>query len=221
MNQKTANRLERHRADHEDVTGKPFEHFFCPILFADEPVELMRGHVINEAIRGSSKAWVIQRKDIDGFFGGFFEGDFELHQYMVRATQLDYFTNPKLFSAVRPKIFYGGHEVQYFLRLGKDRYKPPPEGFQLVEFEVGGQIVEMNVKATNEQMVANSSQWTIETEKDLRIPAFVSLIKAAHLSLFSMFGYRHALSQAGRFIGEHILGRFYRENCHLGAKKEA
>ena len=215
MNQRAKNRLERHRADYESVAGKPFEHFFCPILFNDEKAELIRGHVINEAFKGSSKAWVIQRGEVDRFYGGFFEGDFELLQYMQGATQLDYFRNPKLFGAVRPKISNGGSEIKYFLSDGK----PPPAGFQIVEFEIGGQAVWLNVRATHEQMV--TGDWDIETKKDLRIPAFVSLLKAAHLSMFSLFGYRYALRNAGRFLGENILGRFYRENCGVRTKNEA
>jgi hypothetical protein len=154
---------------------------------------------------------------VDGFYGGFFEGDFELLQYMHGASLLEYFTNKNLFGAVRPKIFYAGQEIKYFLSDGK----PPPPGFRFVEFEIDDQVVELNVKATNEQMVATPSAWEIETKKDLRIPAFVSLIKAAHLSMFSLFGYRYALSHAGRFLGEDILGKFYRENRHVRTKKEA
>src|SRR5208337_2439289 len=101
MTQRAKNRLELHRANYETVMGSPFEHFFCPILFSDVPAELIRGHVINEAFKGSSKAWVIQRGEVDRFYGGFFEGDFELLQYMQGATLLDYFRNKKLFGSIR------------------------------------------------------------------------------------------------------------------------
>ena len=217
LNRRTRNRLERHRADYAATTGSPFEHFYCPILFDDEQAELIRGHVINEAFKGSSKAWIVQRGEVDRFYGGFFEGDFELLQYMQGTSLLDYFKNPKLFGAVRPKISYGDLEVKYFLFDGK----PSPAGFQFVEFELDGHIVELNVRATHEQMIAKPSLWNYETKRDLRIPAFVSLIKAAHLSMFSLFGYRHALSNAGRFIGEDILGKFYRANRDVKTKKEA
>jgi hypothetical protein len=70
-------------------------------------------------------------------------------------------------------------------------------------------------------MIVNQSDWNIETKKDLRIPTFVSLIKAAHLSMFSLFGYRYALTYAGRFIGEDILGKFYRANDEVKTKTEA
>jgi hypothetical protein len=56
---------------------------------------LIRGHVINEAFKGSSRTWVVQRGEVDRFYGGFFEGDFELLQYMQGASLLEYFTNAK------------------------------------------------------------------------------------------------------------------------------
>ena len=63
LSAQTKNRLERHREDYAAVTGHPFEHFFCPLLFEDSPTEVIRGHVINEAFKGSPRAWIIQRKD--------------------------------------------------------------------------------------------------------------------------------------------------------------
>jgi len=123
------------------------------------------------------------------------------------------------FSAVRPKIYYGEQVVKYSLSQGKHR-RPPP-GFQFVEFEVDGRIVELNVRATSEQMMAQPSKWSIETKKDLQLPALVSLIKAAHLSMFSVLGYHYVLSNAGRFIGQDILGGFYQPNRHLKNKRVA
>jgi len=221
LNQCTRNRLEIHRADYVEVTGKPFDHFFCPILLTDEPGELMRGHVINEAYKGSSKAWVIQRKDVDGFYGGFFEGDFELLQYKNRASLLQHFTDPKLFRAARPMIYCRDQVIQYFLRLGKDRLKPPPPGFQFVEWEIDGEEVILNVRASNEQMMLGPGAWEHETKIDLRLPACVSLIKAAHLSMFSVLGYRYVLSNAGRFVAQDILGTFFQDNRQVRTKKEA
>ena len=217
LNLRTRNRLERHRKNYATVTGKPFEHFYCPFLFVDEAVEVMRGHIINEAFHGSSKAWVVQRKDVDGFYGGFFEGDFELFQYMHGASTREHFTNPKLFGGMRPRIYCNDVEIKYFLANGK----PTPSGFQFVAWEMEGGIIDINVKATVEQMLLMRSAWTYETGKDLRIPAFVSLMKAAHLSMFSLLDYRYALSNTGRFLGSDILGRFFRENSDVSSKKEA
>ena len=61
-------------------------------------------------------------------------------------------------------------------------------------------------------------RWNITTQKDLRLPEFVSVLKCANLSMFSMFSYYYTLSNAGRFIGEDILDKFYRQARHLRTK---
>jgi len=60
-------RLQQYRRDYEVANGRPFEHFFCPILAIDERAELIRGHVINKAYNGAPRTWVIQRADVDNF----------------------------------------------------------------------------------------------------------------------------------------------------------
>src|SRR5260221_5330298 len=57
---------------------------------------------------------------------------------------------------------------------------------------------------------ANVSMSSIS--KVVRIQAFVSLIKAAHLTLFELLGYRYALSSGGQFVGRQILGEFFLQN---------
>jgi len=59
----------------------------------------------------------------------------------------------------------------------------------------------------------------IVVEKDARLAALVSLLKAAHLTLFEMLGYEYALSAGGHFLGKTILGDFYLQNRDL-AKAE-
>jgi hypothetical protein len=68
--------LEALRTDYASVAGVPFQTFFCPVLFRDEDVELCRAHLVNQAFAGASRRWTIQRKDVDEFFGAFFESDF-------------------------------------------------------------------------------------------------------------------------------------------------
>jgi hypothetical protein len=55
----------------------------------------------------------------------------------------------------------------------------------------------------------------IVIEKDIRLPALVSLLKAAHLTLFEMLGYRYALSAGGIFLGRDVLGKFFLRNRDL------
>ena len=78
MNKDLQKRVEILREDYRRFSHKPFVHFYCPILHVDEPAELQKGHIINEAFSDSSRAWVVQRKDVDNFFASPFESDFEI-----------------------------------------------------------------------------------------------------------------------------------------------
>ena len=52
-------------------------------------------------------------------------------------------------------------------------------------------------------------KWEILIDKDVRLPALVSLLKTAHLTLFHLLGYRYALSAGGYFLGKTVLGEFF------------
>jgi hypothetical protein len=220
MNDQARRQLERHRADYAKITGAPFQHFFCPILFVDEPAKLMRGHIINEAFKGSPGAWVIQREGVDSFYGRYFEGDYQLYQHMIGLRSLAYFFEQRLFSAARPRVFYEGRELHYFIRLPKDYGKPPPPGFGVGDIEYNGQVLEMCIELHDNYPMPDFSNLELQTEKDLRVPAFVSLLKAAHLSLYSMFGYHYVFEHAGRLIGQDLLGGFYKSNRNANSKKQ-
>ncbi len=216
LNPQGRNLLERHRADYAAFTGSSFEHFFCPITFEDAPAKLIRGHIINEGFKGSPNAWVIQRGAADHYYGAYFEGDFELTQHTIGATPLDYLFDKKLFNSMAPSLLIKGERRRYFIRENK----PPPPGFEIAVIEYKGRELELCLQATPEELETVATEWTVDRGRDLRLPALVSLIKAAHLSMFSLFGYRYALSYAGRFIGEDILGKFYRVNQRTKTKRE-
>ena len=65
VDEKLLREVERLRSE------RSFKHFRCPILGVDEPAELCRGHVVPTGLgqTGSKNAWVVQRKDVDNFFG--------------------------------------------------------------------------------------------------------------------------------------------------------
>jgi hypothetical protein len=72
----------------------------------------------------------------------------------------------------------------------------------------------MVLKIAPDQVVENtaSRDWELSVEKDLRLESLVSLLKAAHLTLFRMLGYNYALSAGGYFTGCNALGSFYMKN---------
>lgn len=201
-------RLIQLRSDYSQVKGYPFTYFFCPILFKDENVSLCKGHIINLAFPNSARDWVIQRKEVDGFFGSNFEADFVSLKYKETQTLGDVITDRTLFSKFQPKILANDKPVDFFVARGDI-----PKDFTHVEFDNDGQIVHLGIKMPpNDFLAASEQKWEIAIEKDIRISAMVSLIKSAHLTLFALLGYRYALSSGGYFVGRQILGEFFQQN---------
>jgi hypothetical protein len=202
--------LESHRRDFEETTGRPFTHFFCPILATDEPLvepnRLIKGHIINKSFAGAPGVWVVQRSDVDNFYGSVFEADFELIQYRDQITPLGVLGDKKLSKKFGSKILLEGQEIPYRSKPSK-----PVPGFARVGLGDGPSPPMLEINMTPETLAASAhANWEFVMVKDLRIATFVSLIKAAHLILFHLLGYRYATSAAGLLVGRDILGQFFK-----------
>jgi hypothetical protein len=121
---------------------------------------------------------------------------------------LKVFTDKKLYQRYRPRLILDGQEVRtYPYRGGSLR-----PGYNVLPLEESGRIFLLAVQAAPEHLTGPSRRWHVDTRVDFRLSANVSLIKAAHLSMFSMVGYRYALSSVGVLHGYSILGTFFRQN---------
>ena len=189
--------------------GVPFLHFFCPILFNDQDAPLCKAHIVNRFFPSSARAWTVQRKDVDNFYGSIFEADFGAIQYSGEEPNLGKTViDRKLSQKFAPKIFVDDVPVEFF--VAKEKI---PKHFTPVVFDSDGQEIQLGLKISPEAMhAATGKKWKIEIEKDVRLAALVSLIKAAHLTLFEILGYRYALSAGGHFVGRQILGEFFLRN---------
>jgi hypothetical protein len=201
-------KLEGLRSDYQEVMGISFSHFYCPILFRDEDVDFCRAHIINRAFQDSDRRWTVQRADVDNFYGGSFEGEFTDIQYHGRQPLEQFFVDPDLSRRFRPQILLGEEVVPHFVARG-----PIPDHYTGVL--LGGPSGEVRLGLKIEPDLAQSAMnrgFKLAIEKDLRVPALVSLLKAAHLTLFEMLGYRYALSSAGYLLGRTVLGEFFLRN---------
>jgi hypothetical protein len=174
----------------------------------DEDVDLCQAHIVNRAFPQSGRNWTVQRKDVDNFYGGIFEGDFVDIQYRGKQSPDQVFVDPDLSKKLHPKILLGGEVVQHFVARG-----PVPDRFtKAVVVGPCGEI-RLGLKIhPDAASAAMSKGCQILIEKDVRLPALVSLLKAAHLTLFEMLGYRYALSAGGFFLGRTVLGDFFLQN---------
>ncbi|MGD0724358.1 MAG: hypothetical protein ABSB63_02220 [Spirochaetia bacterium] len=208
MNEKMLEKIDSLREDFKATTGDAFQYFYCPILFQDENVQLCKAHIINRALPKSAKDWTIQRKDVDNFYGSIFESDFAAIKYKDNRSVGDAFVDKDLSRVIQPKIIAGGKPVEYF-----HSDEAIPEKHTRMVLEHQGKSATLWLKMSPSELVSKQDvNWELEVEKDIRIPALVSLIKAAHLTLFHLLGYRYALSAGAHFVGYDILGRFYLDN---------
>lgn len=200
-----AKRLPDHQADFTWVTGKPFDHFFCPILVEDKPAELCMGHVINEACPDSFGGRVVQRKDVDGWYGRMFEADFTVRVQVLTMGLEKAMQDPRLRKKIPIRIFAGNEELENY---PDDDVEVP--GHTSIEFDVGpGVLMSRKVKKSPEELQVLDGERRIEVGKNDIVPVFVTLIKSAYLTLFRELGYAYALSRGGRFLGHDILGKFF------------
>jgi hypothetical protein len=215
MKPEVSERLDALRQDFANVAGRPFEHFFCPFLFVDEQAELCKAHIVNDAFPGSSRQWTLQRKDVDNFFGSMFESAFVNLQFNEPGIALKALFAPELYRRIRPKITLDGEEVEYFVAKG-----PVPKRFAELRIEREGASVTLALKMSRERLasVKDESDWRFEVSHDLRVESVVSVLKAAHLTMFGLMGYSYALRPGGVWLGQ-LLGLFYAEN--IGRSKES
>lgn len=213
MNADLKSKLESLRNDFRNVKGYCFSHFFCPILYKDEDVQLCKGHIVNKRFPNSSRTWTVQRGDVDSFYGRYFEADFMAILYKEHGFSDELLTDKTLSKRYLPTILVENEPVEYFRIKG-----PIPENFTPIGFETNGKTVLFGFKIHPDDFDGLiDKHWKFEISKDLKLPALISLIKSAHLTMFELVGYDYALSDGGIVIGQHILGEFFVQN--LGKTK--
>lgn len=213
MNSNLADRLSLLRKDFASVAGSQFEHFYCPILFVDEPVELCQAHVVSRAFRGAARRWTVQRADVDAFFGGYFEGDFTILQERGQHSVLDILSDNALSRRLRPQILVDGEAIPHFRPKGAI----PQQFTELEVSRPGRRSIPLALKLhPSDALARRTSTWEVSVKQDLRLAALPSLLRSAHLTLFDLVGYGFALTAGGWFLGNDVLGRFYRQNRGRG-----
>jgi hypothetical protein len=157
----------------------------------------------------TARDWVVQRKDVDGFYGAHFEAGFAAILYKEGGTPVSVLFDKTLSRQLEITITAGGESVPHFYTKGEI-----PEEFTGFEVRADdGKSILLGLKQDLESILQKIDQpWEMWVAKDVRLPALVSLIKSGYLTLFSLLGYRYALSTGGLLVGRDVLGRFFRRN---------
>jgi hypothetical protein len=200
--------LSRLRTDYAESghCSGPFQHFYCPILCKDERAKLCRGHVVNQAICGSSNVWVVQREDVDGFYGTVAESEFTT---IVNADGVNInkvLKDRQLRKKIPLKVSVEGEECDHYEVFNHRATSHPTVAMMDGE----DKILEFALKTACDRLPA-SPRLEFQLERDYLPGAVASLIKAAHLTMFSVLGYRYVFGAAGQELAG-ILRRFYEKN---------
>lgn len=204
--ERIAQDIEPLRADFASLGDGPFQHFFCPILLKDEKTELCLGHVINKEIPNSRRTTIVQRKDVDGFYGSLVESRFTALMRAEPKEVSDIFLNPKLSKVIPWNVQIDGRPVEHYVTKQGEEVPHPVVRFQDGQVEV----FRIALKAS-EQDLPSTGRLEIVVDQNYIPEAVATLLKAAHLTMFKLQGYRYVFSPAGQMLGG-ILRDFYLEN---------
>ena len=158
--------------------------FHCPILQREELAVLCKGHIVSQAVRG--RRWVVQRKDVDNFFGSFAEAGF-IHGVRLRSKltfedSVDYVLTHRLARRADLSIEDGGGSKASVHPTGKRaggwEVAVRPQGSEL---DLGGDL-------------------SMSMRLDVRYETLLALMHTAHLGLFEGARYAYATSRSGRFV---------------------
>ena len=119
MKEEVRSKLDKLQNNYSQTAGHSFSHFFCPILFRDDETELCKAHIVNSAFPNSSRAWTIQRRDVDNFYGSNFESEFISMQYKYDWHPSEVLTDSKLSKRFKPTITVDNEPVDYFISQGE------------------------------------------------------------------------------------------------------
>ncbi len=199
-------RVEVLRADYQSEVGRPFEHFYCPILHVDEATELLRGHVVNEKL--GFNVWVPQRKDVDSFYGTAPEADFIAAVQDHSKTALEKWLDPRMNRQHKPQLMLKGEEVQHYF-TEEPANVPADHTSVKVVGRAGETLCNFAIKKSPEELKSLQDETCQIVVNQDYVPAVTaSVLKAAHLTMFHLLKYRHVFSPAGRYLAS-ILGEYF------------
>lgn len=199
-------RIEELRQDYARETGKPFKHFFCPILRVDESADMQRGHIVPESVGG--RIWVPQRCDVDSFYGRAVEADFAAASSYRDYTLFEVLASSKLRQLYRPKIEAEGEVVGHYVKEESAAVSEQHTEARVLNDD-GTTVCNLVIKLSSADLAkleGKSVQLLVEC--DYGPVAIATAIKAAHLTLFRLMGYKYVMSPSGLYLSD-ILRSFF------------
>ena len=193
------NTLHRLRMDFFGWRNKPCKHFPCPISLEDSygARGLMNGHILNRAFDKANGETVIQRADIDGYYGETVEPDLITYLNSAVRHPSDWILSSKEIKAITSS----GIRLDAFIPSPKS--KPPEDRFTPIPIndeDTGKVLATPYVRASLAEL-GTDSIIRFEGTKTLNQPSMLGAwMKAGYLAMWKMFGCRYADTLAGNYV---------------------
>ena len=109
-------------ADFTAVTGNPVSRFFCPITLRDDlDAVLCDGHILNKSIKTAARKTIVQRQDVDNYYGETIEPDLVAFLNVPEASPQELIARGRSLTVTMPS----GEKVSAFFARRKARPKFP------------------------------------------------------------------------------------------------
>ena len=164
-------------------TSRKARDFYCPILQVEEPAELCKGHIVSKSVGG--RTWVVQRKDVDNFYGTFAEAGFG-HGVKLRSMEFE--------DAVEYVI---GHRLAARADLTIVDGTGAKGSVRSTEARDGG--LEVIVRPQGRE-IDLGGELSLSMKFDVRYETLLTCLHSVHLGIFEAAEYRYATSLSGRFV---------------------
>lgn len=202
------------RSDYELFAGSPCNYFVCPILGIDETTDLCLGHVINEKLPNCSRRSVLQRKDVDGFYGSVVEKHFVAATLADNPTAHDVVMSDKLSRQIPWWVSIDGQTVPHYVI--KDSHASEHTVVELQDSQGKTKRIALKISDTEFKCAKHMN---VCVDRDYIPEATAALLKSAHLTLFRLLGYNYAFGTAGLMVAD-ILKKFYLAYHNADRKKQ-
>lgn len=200
--------LKSHIKDYAEVFGRNTDRFVCPITLREcEQSELINGHILNGALLNASRRRVIQYGVVDRFYGTRVES--ELVRYLNAKDR----SFEDLLSANKNLHieFHNGTTAKAFVTSGRSAVAAMNK-FPIVDVEVNDKTFPIYVTVEfNDPRLCQPLQ-LVGRESFLPSHWVAGLLKAAHLTLFDLIGYKAIESALGDTLRS-TLAKYFRENA--------
>lgn len=175
-------------ADYLGVTGTPVQWFVCPITLKDEPGSVLcDGHILNASIKSAARKTVVQRQDVDNYFGTTLEPDLVAFLNTPVSSPQELLKKARSFTVTLPS----GEKTEAFFADAKARAKFPQ--IDLLDSSSGSKVASPFLRTGQlEQKLHKGLQveWLMAFTNSALLGA---ILKSAYLALFRLFGYRYVL----------------------------